>query len=116
MISSYYSDTSKYLNHIRSFDLYVMSSYTEGLSRTLLDCMNQGILCVSSDAGGSKEILPDNKIWKVGDLIGMRTVISNVLSFSKDEIAIDVKNNLQICQRYNYERIWKIRKEFLSID
>ena len=45
----------RYINHIRSFDLYVMSSYTEGLSRTLLDCMNQGVLSVSSDAGGSKK-------------------------------------------------------------
>ena len=116
MISSYYSDTSKYLNHIRSFDLYVMSSYTEGLSRTLLDCMNQGVLSVSSDAGGSKEVLPNNRIWKVGDLNHMSSVISEVLSLSEDDIAIEVEVNLRMCVSYNYERIWKIRKEFLSID
>ena len=90
-ISDYYSDKKRYINHIRSFDLYVMSSYTEGLSRTLLDCMNQGVLSVSSDAGGSKEVLPNNRIWKVGDLNHMSSVISEVLSLSEDDIAIEVE-------------------------
>ena len=115
-ISGYYSDNKKYLDHISSFDLYVMSSYTEGLSRTLLDCMNQGVLSVSSDAGGSKEVLPENRIWKVGDLNQMSFVISEVLGLGKDEIATEVEENLHICESYYYERIWKIRKEFLSIE
>lgn len=115
-IADYYSNTSNYIEHIRTFDLYVMSSYTEGLSRTLLDCMNQGILSVSSDAGGSKELLPENRIWRVGDLDHMGRVISEVLSLGKADIANEIEENLRMCESYNYERIWKIRKQFLSID
>lgn len=115
-ISDYYSDSSEYIKHIRRFDLYVMSSYTEGLSRTLLDCMNQGVLCVSSDAGGSSEILPEYLIWKVGDLSSMKNVILTTLNFSTVNISKEVNKNLRICTSFYSENLWKIREKFLSID
>ena len=53
-ISDYYSDKKRYINHIRSFDLYVMIVIRRIISHTF-GLYESGVLSVSSDAG-SKEV------------------------------------------------------------
>lgn len=44
-------------NFIHAFDLFVMPSRSEGLCRSLIEAMQQGLPSVVSDAGGMKELI-----------------------------------------------------------
>ncbi|MCE3018266.1 MAG: glycosyltransferase family 4 protein [Pirellula sp.] len=44
-------------NYLHAFDLFVMPSRSEGLCRSLIEAMEQGLPSVVSDAGGMKELI-----------------------------------------------------------
>jgi glycosyltransferase involved in cell wall biosynthesis len=53
-ITGYLKDPTEYLN---SFDLYLLTSFSEGTSMTLLEAMSIGLACVVTDVGGNPEII-----------------------------------------------------------
>lgn len=44
-------------NYIAIFDIFLLSSFSEGTSMTLLESMSLGKPCIVTDAGGNKEII-----------------------------------------------------------
>jgi glycosyltransferase involved in cell wall biosynthesis len=48
-------------NFIHAFDLFVMPSRSEGLCRSLIEAMEQGLPSIVSDAGGMKELIRHGK-------------------------------------------------------
>lgn len=53
-ITGYLKDPTEYLN---SFDLYLLTSFSEGTSMTLLEAMSIGLACIVTDVGGNPEII-----------------------------------------------------------
>jgi glycosyltransferase involved in cell wall biosynthesis len=45
--------------HIQLFDIFLLSSLSEGTSMTLLEAMSVGVPCVVTDAGGNAEVVED---------------------------------------------------------
>jgi len=54
--TGYQTDTAAYMNLI---DVYVLSSFSEGTSMTLLEAMSLATCCVVTDVGGNIEIIED---------------------------------------------------------
>jgi len=48
-------------NYLSMFDVFLLSSLSEGTSMTLLESLSLGIPCVVTDAGGNAEIIENNK-------------------------------------------------------
>jgi len=46
---------------LREFDIFVMPSYSEGLSNALMEAMAAGCACIASDVGGNKTLIANNK-------------------------------------------------------
>ena len=52
-----------------SLDLYCQPSFQEGLPRSVLEALARGVPVLGSSAGGIPELLPDENIFKSGDLL-----------------------------------------------
>lgn len=74
---------SDILDVLRSLDIYVLPSHTEGLSISLLEAMSTGCRVVASAVGGNVEIIEDHVnglLVKDSDVQGMAAVLRSLLS------------------------------------
>ncbi len=69
-------------------DIFVLPSFSEGLSNTLLEAMSCGTPVVASDVGGNNEIIRENItgfLYQSDNVIGLHSIL-NTLSSGKDQI------------------------------
>jgi glycosyltransferase involved in cell wall biosynthesis len=71
--------TRNVAQHLKSGDIFVLPSRTEGLSNALLEAMSYGIPCVATNAGGNSELLGagDEKIPSQGYVIARNGLLVN---------------------------------------
>ncbi len=60
-----YEDTQK---EYSKYDIFINPSYTEGLPTTVLEALANNLIVVATDAGGTREIIPENKLIKLNKL------------------------------------------------
>jgi phosphatidylinositol alpha-1,6-mannosyltransferase len=65
---------------LRTADVFVLPSRTEGLPRALLEAMAVGLPCVATKVGGVPELLPLNALVSPGDAQGLAGSIDRLLS------------------------------------
>ena len=61
-LSGYQKDPSRFFN---LFDLFLLTSFSEGMSMTLLEAMSIGLPCVVTDVGGNAEVVSHNQTGRV---------------------------------------------------
>jgi glycosyltransferase involved in cell wall biosynthesis len=69
--------------HIQLFDIFLLSSLSEGTSMTLLEAMSVGVPCVVTDAGGNAEVVEDGVSGVVADNGNITQFSSGTLSVLK---------------------------------
>ena len=73
------------LGCIKSFDLFVMSSVTEGLGTSLLDAMACGKAVVATEAGGIPEVVDDQVTGMLVPPRDHRAMAAAIVRALKDE-------------------------------
>jgi glycosyltransferase involved in cell wall biosynthesis len=93
-------------NYIQIFDIFLLSSLSEGTSMTLLEAMSVGKPCVVTDAGGNPEIIVDGSN-------GLVTENGNADAFS---LALQhMLNNSEQTERMGKEGFSRYKKQFSDI-
>ena len=82
-----HNDVIKWL---KSIDIYIQPSTTEGLCRSLIEAMNCGCYCIASDAGGNPELLDDKYIFKNKDSDDLFRKLRNI---NKEKIEQQIEYN-----------------------
>lgn len=75
--------TRNVAQHLRSADIFVLPSRTEGLSNALLEAMSYGIPCIATNVGGNGELLGgEDKEIRLGDYV----IAKNGLLVNPDDV------------------------------
>jgi glycosyltransferase involved in cell wall biosynthesis len=72
------------------YDIFINPSYTEGLPTTVLEALANGLFVVATDVGGTKEIIPPERLIDLRNLSG-RSIKGDIIHISEnwnDEIKI----------------------------
>lgn len=108
-----YEDTQK---EYSKYDIFINPSYTEGLPTTVLEALANNLIVIATDAGGTKEIIPENKLIKLNQL-SPETIAEHITSswnnWDKEQedfkkIFINAKN------KFDWEK--NIEKYYLAVN
>lgn len=104
------TDVNEYL---RSSDIYVQASRTEGLPRALVEAMSFGLPCIGTRVGGIPELLSDDYLMKVDDYEQLATMI---IRFIDDPLYVNraKEQNFIKSKEYNPTDLNNKRNQFFK--
>ena len=86
---------NKVIKQISQSDLFILSSYEEGISNAVLESMLLGIPVISTDCGGMKEVITNNIngfLVPVRDPLAIAKIVQKFLNLDQSELK-KIKNN-----------------------
>jgi len=98
---------------IKAFDLFVLPSIFEGLSLTLIEALSSGLPILSSDVGGSAEVVNHDaqQLYKLNDGDDFLRKLVNIANDQRLSMSISRKN-LEYSKNFSTR---KISEEYLKI-
>lgn len=102
---------SEVLDQLRSTDIYVQPSFTEGQPRAVVEAMSVSTPVIGSDAGGTPENLPATQVFHRGDVQSLVACVESTLATGLPEAA---KWSAKRAQHFEPARISAARDGYLS--
>jgi len=104
-------------SYIRSCDIIILSSFSEGFANIILEAMASGVCVISSDVGGAPEIIKQYKngvLYKVGDVNDLYKKLKYL--FENKKLIQKIKRNARefIEKNYTWEKHIKIWEKMLK--
>ena len=97
---------------LKSADLFVLPSRTEGLPRALLEAMAQGLPALGSNVGGIPELLPPDCLVPPGDAGRLADAIAGFMASDRWRATAGERNRY-VASAYHERQQTAIRREFL---
>ena len=94
------NDKKKLLRILSEMDLFLMPTRLEGLPRSIIEAMSQGVPCISSPVDGVPELLESTELLRYDDIDGM---------ISRIEQLIDHPDELREMGNRNFAKSLKFR-------
>lgn len=95
----------------RNIDIYIQPSKQEGLPRSVIEAMSQGVPCLGSNVAGIPELLDKQCLLELNDVKQMVNVTISLLSVK--EMEKQAVTNFNKAREYNLELIELRRKKIL---
>lgn len=85
--------------YLKAFDVFIMSSLSEGLPISVLEAISAGVPCFGTRAGGIPEILPQPE-WLIppGDTSALTTLLDHINRLSDEELRNIAKEQRRIME------------------
>lgn len=99
------------LSYMKSCDVFVLPSRTEGLPRVMLEAMATAMPAIGSDAGGIPELLNENRLAPAGNPQILAWRIADLCS-NPARLTEDSAINLETARQYRQDKLDGIRKHF----
>lgn len=94
---------------MRDSDIYVQPSLQEGLPRSVIEAMNNGMVCLGSNTAGIPELLDDNCVFKRKSTKAFYKCLKEILKEDFNKIS---ERNLKEAKKYYSEILDERRKQF----
>jgi glycosyltransferase involved in cell wall biosynthesis len=104
ILGGFHPDLERYLPYL---DLFVQSSFTEGLPNVILEAQAAGVPVVATSVGGTPELIEDGKTgWLVpsGDAAALADRIALVLSDRSDRFRVSQRAQIEVRERFAFTR------------
>lgn len=100
---------SKINNFLKSVDIYIQPSKTEGLPRALIEAMGMGCPALGSKVGGIPELLNPQCLFEAGNVNEIAVMIK---SFNKDKLLKEANANFVNAKQYQKDILEQRRSRF----
>ena len=107
------SDKSTVIKYLRRSHFMVFPTQSEGLPRTLIEAMAQGLVCLSSPVDGIPELLDDEFLIDYNDINGYANKLVELIE-NWDKCCIESEKNYTKSLKYSYKNLCVKRKNFYS--
>lgn len=107
---NFYGETDNVKNYLAAFDLFVLSSDTEGFPMIILEAMSMGCPIVSTNCGGISEIFKDilSYLCEVNNSEQLAEEIYKVASLSSTDIEkLSISNRKKIVNNFSTQIVLK---------
>lgn len=105
----YFHDSRKDIKYIYNmFDLYVMSSVSEGLSLAAIEAMLMERICLFSDIGPFKELIVDKEngfLFETQNIDNLSDKLSLIIKLNDNSSKIGENARNTIIQKFNYQKM-----------
>ncbi len=99
------------INWYRTIDIYIQPSKQEGLPRSVIEAMSQGVPCLGSNVAGIPELLDESCLLHLNDFKQMIEAIENLIN--EDNLKKQAIRNFKIAKCYDIDLIEARRKKIL---
>ncbi len=97
-------------NILSETDIFVLPSYSEGLSNALMEAMASGCACIASDVGGNRFLLQNGVsgfLFPAGDREALRAHIRRLLEDTAKQRLLGQAARKRIEEHFNWDKIGK---------
>lgn len=104
------------LEYLKTIDIYIQPSFSEGLPRALIEAMNAGCFCIGTKVGGIPELLNYQCLYKKRNLASLEKIIKNAINddaFRKGMISYNIRKCLYYDKNYLEEKRKNFYKKFI---
>ena len=102
------------LNYLRKSHFLVLPTQSEGLPRTLIEGMSQGLVCISSPVDGIPELLDKDFLINYDDVEGYANKLIELMS-NWNKCCLESKKNYTKSLKYCQKNLDKKRKKFYNL-
>lgn len=95
---------------LRETDLFVLPSYSEGLSNALMEAMASGCACIASDVGGNRFLIENGLsgfLFPAGDREALTAHIRRLLDDPAKRIALGMNAKKRIDDVFSWDKVGK---------
>jgi len=96
---------------LSEMDIYVHTSRTEGLPRSVIEAMSIGCICIATDTGGTSELIQNEYLYKPGDIEKLNYIFNYCCHNIMQETS---KENYYKSNEYSFEVLKEKRKKFIN--
>ena len=94
-----------------SMDLYIQSSFTEGLPRSLVEAMSRALPCLGTKVGGIPELLPDIYLYERQNVLSLVELLE---ALNAEEMLKMARENYLKATEYYFDELKKKRELFFD--
>lgn len=98
---------------MEGLDIYIQPSKTEGLPRTVIEAMNEGLPVVASNVGGIPELIDEEYLHEPLDTEAMSNKILNLI-VNKELLYQQSQKNFLKAKNYDERKLEKVRNFFFE--
>lgn len=96
-------------NWLDSIDIYIQPSYSEGLSRAIIEAMSRALPIICSNVGGNTELIDKAFLFNRGDYV---TLCSHIIKI-RDVMALQAIRNFSLSSNFRKKKLDSQRNDFL---
>lgn len=102
---------------LRTTDIFVLPSYSEGLSNALMEAMSAGCACIASDVGGNRFLIENGAsgfLFPAGDREALASHIRRLAADSSKRHALSEAAQKRIADVFDWKIVGKKYDEFFT--
>lgn len=99
---------------LKNHRFYISTSFKEGLPRGVIEAMHAGLLVAATDVGGTRELIPSNRLFEPGSTDLACNAMDQLLATPRKKYKVESFQNFERSLDFDKSILAKRRRQFFS--